>query len=50
MIKTFLNWVYNLINDNWPRYIITLDKNTPWFIDWIKLKNIIDFVYDLDLL
>ena len=40
-------WVYDLIGDNWPKYVITLDKNAWWFMDWIEYKNIIDFIYEL---
>ena len=40
-------WVFSLIWDNWPKYVITLDKKTWGFIDWVEHKNIIDFVYEL---
>jgi len=40
-------WVLKLINDNWPKYVISLDKKSSWFIDWIEHKNIIDFIYEL---
>jgi len=39
-------WVFDWITDNWPKYVITLDKNSSWFIDWIEHKNIIDFIYE----
>ena len=40
-------WVFSLIQDNWPKYVISLDKKSWWFIDWIEHKNIIDFIYEL---
>lgn len=38
---------YNIINDNYPKYVITLDKLTYEF-NGIKHVNLIDFLLDLD--
>ena len=40
-------WVYEKINDNWPKYVISMDKNASWYIDWIEYTNIIDFINKL---
>jgi len=41
-------WVYNQIKDNWPKYVISLDKQASWYIDWVEHKNLIDFIYEID--
>lgn len=38
---------YNVINDNYPKYVITLDKLTYEF-NGIKHVNLIDFLLDDD--
>ncbi len=40
-------WAFTWITDNWPKYVVSLDKHSGWFIDWIEHKNIIDFIYEL---
>lgn len=39
---------FNWILDNWPKYVITMDKNASWYIEWIEHKNIIEFIWDLN--
>ena len=38
---------FEWIKDNWPKYVLSMDKNAKWFIDGIEHKNIIDFIYNL---
>ncbi len=40
-------WAYKSVNDNWKKYVITLDKKASGFIDGIEYKNIIDFISEL---
>ena len=40
-------WVFELIKDNWPKYVVTLDRKAGGFINGIEHKNIIDFIYEL---
>lgn len=35
------------IKDSWPKYVITMDKDASWKIEWIEWKNIDDFIYEL---
>ena len=32
------------INDSWEKYVVTMDDNASWYIDWIQRINIIDFL------
>ena len=36
-----------MIDDNWPKYVISMDKYTWWGFDGIESKNIIDFLIAL---
>lgn len=35
------------INDSWPKYVLTMDENASWVIDWVKWLNIDKFLLEL---
>lgn len=43
-------WNLEKINDNYPKYVLSMDKLAGESLNWIIHKNLIDFIYNIDCL